>query len=232
MAEPTDALEARREAAELLGLDLGRPICPADNLKVDLVLALRRVIDAASESVLDGSSVDISRLVNAVDTLTSLLPKKELAQREDDDWRERLWTMYKTGRDRAAAAGQGYDGVVATNEKLTAEIEALRAELAALRGEAPPEPGLPVARADNVLSLPHPLANSAPAATPAPHPHERASERSDVSPSPLPTAEQRAAALARANAPVPESVRRTNGAGEPWRSHMNRHYDPWADNRE
>jgi hypothetical protein len=50
MAEPTDALEARREAAELLGLDLGRPICPADNLKVDLVLALRRVIDAASES--------------------------------------------------------------------------------------------------------------------------------------------------------------------------------------
>jgi hypothetical protein len=44
------------------------------NPRIDLVLSLRRVVDAASETVLEGGSVDLSRLVNAVETLIRLLP--------------------------------------------------------------------------------------------------------------------------------------------------------------
>jgi hypothetical protein len=166
----TDDLQrARREAAELLGLDVERPLCPADALRIDLVCALRRVVDAASETVLEGGTVDLSRLVNAVETLIGLLPKRELPQSANQpDPREAMWRVYKSMRDRGEAFER--EQVV---PKLTAEIAALRAELAALRGgDAAPVPASPVARAANVVALPTPPANSAPA--PAAEPQPRA----------------------------------------------------------
>ena len=64
------------------------------------------------------------------------------------------------------------------------------------------------------LSLSRASPKDAPPATPA------------LSP---PTAEERSAALARANAPVPQHVRDTRPQGEPWRDHMNSGaYDRWS----
>jgi hypothetical protein len=218
MAEPrNDADLARQEAAALLGLDTARPLCPADSLRIDLVCALRRVVDAASETVLEGGTVDLSRLVNAVETLIKLLPASKLPEpRHENDARERLLATYMEARARGAAAGQGYDGLKLTNEKLTAEVERLKAELAVLKSEAaPPEPASPMPEGPNVLTLSRPAPKDVPAASAAP------------------TAEERQRALAIANSPVPQHVRDTRPQNEPWRPYVegSAFHDRWSNRK-
>jgi hypothetical protein len=165
MAERNDADLARQEAATLLGLDTARPLCPADGLRIDLVLSLRRVVDAASETVLEGGSVDLSRLVNAVETLIRLLPANKLPEphRKDNDPRETMLRTYMEMRARGAAAFQGYDGLVL-------KVKALEAELAQLKAETPAEPSPPAVPAPNVLTMSRQAAENAPAASAAPPP--------------------------------------------------------------
>jgi hypothetical protein len=205
----TDDLQrARREAAELLGLDVERPLCASDSLRIDLVCALRRVVDAASETVLEGGTVDLSRLVNAVETLIKLLPASKLPEpRHENDVRERLVQGYMEARARAAAAGQGYDGLVL-------KVKALEAELAALKGargnespeQAPPEPASPTPLPDNVAVLSRPGQSSAPVATPAP-----------PQPPQTCTAEESRRRMDAVNQPIPERIRDTRPQNEPWR---------------
>ena len=54
MQRSDDRSQARREAAALLGVDIDH-LSPADGLRVDMVSALRLVIDAEQASVLSGS---------------------------------------------------------------------------------------------------------------------------------------------------------------------------------
>jgi hypothetical protein len=165
-AKPTnDALTARAEAAVLLGLDPKRPLCPADNLRVQLVCSLRAVIDHAGETALEGSAVDIARLLSATEALTKLLPGRELPQpayREGgaDDPRQLLLDMYMTARRNGGVSDQG---------ALVDEIAALKAENALLRaGPTPPAPSPPVTPAPNVVPLSRPAPKNAPAASATP----------------------------------------------------------------
>jgi hypothetical protein len=173
MPESNDLVKARREAAELLGLDPARPMCPADSLRVDLVSTLRLVIDAAGETVLEGGSADLGRLVGAVEQLTKLLPKAatEPAQTREDP-REALLKIIMTMRERDADAFEGYDGKVKQVEVLQAEIAQLRAQLA---GKTPEDSDVPTvvervpapAPAAKVVPLPR-AAAPAPAAKASP----------------------------------------------------------------
>jgi hypothetical protein len=83
-----DRSQARREAAALLNVDVDH-LSPADGLRVDMISALRLVIDAEQASVLSGGSADIGKLNVAVSSLIALLPGRELpkpeSQREDHD---------------------------------------------------------------------------------------------------------------------------------------------------
>jgi hypothetical protein len=167
MSESNDLVKARQEAAALLGLDPARPMCPADSLRVDLVSTLRLVIDAAGETVLEGGSADIGRLVGAVEQLTKLLPKAATeAPSHREDPREALLKIIMTMRERDADAFEGYDGKVKQVEVLQAEIAQLKAQLA---GQAPEDSDVPTvvepAPAANVVPLSKPRA-AAPA-TPA-----------------------------------------------------------------
>jgi hypothetical protein len=102
---------------------------------------------------------------------------------------------------------------------LKAEIAALKAQLA----EALAVPTLVAPLPDNVVALPNATAGkqNAPAGL-APQPPKPV-------PSQPPTDEERARALAIANAPVPEHIRDTRPKGEAWRDHMSSaHYDRWA----
>jgi hypothetical protein len=176
---PTNDLKAsRREAAELLGVDLAH-MCPADRLRVDLVCTLRRVIDAAGETVLEGGAVDISRLVNTVEQLIKLLPARQLAAPESQraDPRQVMWEIYKTMRERGelglkALAPPPDEGLMqAKINEQAAEIERLKAQLAG--GLAPALPDVPTLvesvpaapAAANVVPLPRP---NPPAASAAP----------------------------------------------------------------
>ena len=141
MSESNDLVKARQEAAALLGLDPARPMCPADSLRVDLVSTLRLVIDAAGETVLEGGSADIGRLVGAVEQLTKLLPKAATeAPSHREDPREALLKIIMTMRERDADAFEGYDGKVKQVEVLQAEIAQLKAQLA---GQAPEDSDVP-----------------------------------------------------------------------------------------
>jgi hypothetical protein len=140
MTEPRndDRAQARREAAALLGVDIER-LSPADNLRVDMVSALRLVIDSEQASVLDGGSADLGKLNVAVQSLIALLPGRELPEPASnrEDPREAMWATYKQMRDRGAQFGIGYDGLKLTVERLQAELVSKDAEIAALRAGAP-----------------------------------------------------------------------------------------------
>jgi hypothetical protein len=233
----TDDLQrARREAAELLGLDVERPLCPADALRVDLVCTLRLAIDDASASLIDGNSTDLARLINATESLIRLMPKHELPQPRRDDPRQRMWEIYSQMRERGALAGEGYDGLQRENEKLRAEIERLKAAPA----NATTDQSVvvePAPAGANVLRLSRP-------------PHERGSTRVDLSPSPCPpaasaapspstpqppqacSAEESRRRMDIVNQPVPQHVRDTRPANEPWRDHVagGAFHDRWRNN--
>jgi hypothetical protein len=210
MTEPRDddRSQARREAAVLLGVDIER-LSPADSLRVDMISALRLVIDSEQANVLAGSSADLGKLNVAVQSLIALLPGRELPQPKRDDpydsndARQKLWEAYSAMRERGEAfeRNQVVPG-------LQAEIGALKAELAALKGEAPPEPASPMPAGQNVLSLSRPGSQNAPTATPEPSTQDR---RTSCDLPPPPPAK-----------PAWEVWLESGGYGG---------YDRWADNR-
>ena len=142
MTEPRndDRSQARREAATLLNVDIDR-MSPADGLRIDMISALRLVIDHEQGCVLSGGSADLGKLNVAVQSLIALLPGRELpapeSQREDP--RQAMWEIYKTMRERgelslkALPEGDSQHRI----DELEAEVARLRARLAG-RGARPP----------------------------------------------------------------------------------------------
>jgi hypothetical protein len=96
-----DRSQARQEAATLLGVDIDH-LSPADGLRVDMVSALRLVIDHEQASVLSGGSADLGKLNVAVQSLIALLPGRELPEPESsrEDPRQVMWEIYKQMRER------------------------------------------------------------------------------------------------------------------------------------
>jgi hypothetical protein len=171
MEQPNDLLKARTEAALLLRLDPSN-LSPADTLNVDLVCALRRVVDAASESVLESGSTDLGRLIVAVETLIKLLPgepPKPASSRHDP--RQIMWENYLAARRRGDVPPEGWHQ--RRLNELESEVERLKAELAALKAGAPApgaSSGAPVG-GNNVVKLhDNPGRHAAPAAPPKPEP--------------------------------------------------------------
>jgi hypothetical protein len=172
MPKPTNDA-ARAEAAILLGIDIDH-LSAADGLRVDMVSALRLVIDAEQATVLSGGSADLAKLNIAVQSLIALLPGKALpepapAEGGKDDPREIMLQTYLEMRRRGEFADplSTRDGCLAEIEKLRARV----AELEAAAGPAPagdaPPPAAPAAPS-NVVPLSRPPA--APAAQPVPQP--------------------------------------------------------------
>ena len=177
MTEPRndDRAQARREAATLLGVDIEH-LTAADSLRVDMVSALRLVIDSEQASILSGGSADLGKLNVAVQSLIALLPNRELPESAASraDPRAHMWAVYSEMRRRGADVGQGYDGALKRIAALEAEIAALKAGVPA-PGEstAPPLP-------DNVVKLSTRVDNpSPPAAPPKPAPQPQAAPTSD-----------------------------------------------------
>jgi hypothetical protein len=205
MPESNDLAKSRA------GLDVARPLCPADSLRIDLVSTLRLVIDAAGESVLEGRGADVTRLVSAVEQLTRLLPKAatEAPEHHREDPRAALLALILQQRARE---GIGAEGVDARDD----EIARLQAENAQLRSVAMAA-GLAVAHAS--------------CGTPPEPDIVPPSERADRDPGMRPGPDD-------GKPPTVidgDAVDIRNGfdnVDEPWRQHMNRNYDRWADNRD
>jgi hypothetical protein len=197
-----DRAQARREAATLLGVDIDH-LSAADGLRVDMISALRLVIDSEQATVLAGGSADLGKLNVAVQSLIALLPGRELPAPASSrpDPREAMWKIYSEMRARGAQFGLGYDGLKLKVEALEAELARKDAQIAELQ--------------------------AASATAPSPQPPDNVVRLSRGS-SPTPTAEDKRRALAIANAPVPESIRDTRPK-EAWRDFMNSaRYDRWG----
>jgi hypothetical protein len=222
--QPTDYLRARREAAALLGVDLDH-MSAADALRVDLAVVLRRAIDAQTESAFDGAPIDLTRLMAAIERLTALLPERELPQSHREDPREALLEIYTQMRAR----GEDFD---------RAQEPTLRDEVAALRAE---NERLRLLAGDSTVIDP-PLCDIVP-------PGERAecdagpTAGADDPPRRSSVIIEGTVAATGGREPPPSKPARpfVNGTfdlvaaypapDEPWRDHLNRHYDRWADNR-
>jgi hypothetical protein len=172
MTEPRDddRTQARREAAVLLGVDIER-LSPADSLRVDMISALRLVIDSEQASILSGGAADLGKLNVAVQSLIALLPSSKLpevapVEGSKGDWRTIVWENYLAARRRGETADP-----MSTFEGRGREVERLRARVAELESgaPAPDEPSAPPP--DNVVPLPRATAgkqNSAQAPPPPP----------------------------------------------------------------
>jgi hypothetical protein len=161
-----DRSQARCEAAVLLGVDIEH-LSAADSLRVDMVSALRLVIDSEQAGILSGGGADLGKLNVAVQSLIALLPGASLPEPASSrpDPREHMWKTYLTMRQCGQIPEEGL-----TQAKINAqaaEIERLKGELA----EALAVPTLASPLPDNVVTLPRP-------------PTERTTERSVVSPNP------------------------------------------------
>jgi hypothetical protein len=136
MTEPRndDRSQARREAATLLGADVDH-LSPVDSLRVDMISALRLVIDHEQASVLSGGGADLGKLNVAVQSLIALLPGRELpapAEQHHQDPRLVMWQIYKQMRERGeiglkALPPEGdsqhrIDELEAENERLKARL--------------------------------------------------------------------------------------------------------------
>ena len=196
-----DRAQARSEAAQLLGVDVEH-LSPADNLRVDMISALRLVVDSEQASILSGNSADLGKLNVAVASLIALLPNSKLPEPAPveggpNDWRTIAWANYKRMRDRGALAGEGLDGAKLTIERLQVELAAFKSENEQLRAQLAGSVPLP----PNAVKL-----------------------RND-NPSP-PSAPPKPAPAAPATGIITDNV-----GSEPWRDYLNRNFDPWADNR-
>jgi hypothetical protein len=156
MAEPRsdDRSQARREAATLLGVDVEH-LSAADGLRVDMISALRLVIDSEQATVLAGGSADLGKLNVAVQSLIALLPGHALPEPASNriDPREIMLRTYKQMRERGAQFGLGYDGLKLTGERLRAELASKDPRIAELEaqltGSVPLPPNAVKLRNDN-----------------------------------------------------------------------------------
>jgi hypothetical protein len=216
---PAIYARVRTEVIALFGWNADS-LSPDQTLRLDCAVAARLALDDLQGKIMRGEAVDPAKMLPLSETLSRLLPPTALAApppADRVDPRETMWQTYRAMRDR----GELFER--AQEPTLRHRIAELEAEIAQLKGAggtnvppepAPPEPASPMRTAGNVLSLSRASPKDAPPATPA------------LSP---PTAEERSAALARANAPVPQHVRDTRPQGEPWRDHMNSGaYDRWS----
>ena len=132
-----DLEQARREAAEMLGLDPDK-LSPGARLRCELVASLRAVVDDELGKVTSSRSSDLGKLIIAIETLSKYLADaKPQAEAEDprDDPHARLmaiidnWIANNEAEkaERAAErAAQGLDALPDTLEAAHAEIERLR----------------------------------------------------------------------------------------------------------
>jgi hypothetical protein len=163
------AAQARREAAVLLGVNIENP-SPADALRIDMISALRLVIDAEQGAILSGGSADLSKLNVAVQSLIALLPGSKLDEPASSrpDPRKAMWETYLSMRRRGELADptSTYEGRGRRIAELEAEVAALKAGVPA-PGEstAPPLP-------DSVVKLSTRVDNPSPPAAPPKPPQQ------------------------------------------------------------
>jgi hypothetical protein len=203
---PAIYMKARADVAAMLGYDVDA-LSPEQATRLDVATALRVLLDNQSARLVRGESLDARELLMASDALSRLLPplREPPPASNAPDARQIMWETYKRMRDQGAQFGIGYDGLKLENERLRAELAALKG------GVGEPECSVNATFDEAEASVPgnvvklSPRNNnpSPPAATPQPAPQPQAT-----------------------------GGLLTDDVDEPWRSHMNRHYDRWADNRE
>jgi hypothetical protein len=207
MTEPhSDRSEARREAAILLGVDIEH-LSAADGLRVDMVSALRLVIDHEQASVLDGGSADLAKLNIAVQSLIALLPGRELPkQGPRRDPREAMWEIYLEMRRRGEVPQTLQERIA----ELEAENEQLRAALGGSTAITPP----------TAVVVPPSEIGECYAGPPPPGPDDPKQSTAVIEGKAVPSSPS----------PAPQNFDDTEGgrAWQAWADAGGGHYDPWS----
>jgi hypothetical protein len=207
-AAPPVYAQARAETAAMLGYDLAN-LTAEQATRLDVAAALRLVVDDQSGKLARGETADVTKLLSASEALARLLPplREPPPAANRIDPREYMWRTYLDARRRGEIADPmtTHEGRKAEVERLRAELAAKDAEIAALKAVGPAPAG----------DAPPPAASPAP---------------SNVVPLSRPSAAAAPALPPFVNG-TSDLVARYSVPDEPWREHLNRHYDPWADNR-
>jgi hypothetical protein len=132
----------RAETAVQLGFG-DADLTPAQVLKLDLAVALRLSIDDMTERLAGGEKISVERLVEASETLLSLMPaaaKDDGSRVTLEQARRRMCVILNVDPDSDEAADLAPSEDKRRADELAAENAALRAQLAAVQPASPSPP--------------------------------------------------------------------------------------------
>jgi hypothetical protein len=197
--------KTRAEIIGLFGWDADS-LTPEQTLRADCATALRLGLDELQGRLIRGESVDMAKMLVASEALSRLLPPAILAappQERREDPRKALFEIVMQMREREGVPAEGLS-----------EVAALQAELAALKagGLTARAAGLPVAPTEADVVPPSEIADRDPGPKPGP----------DDKPPPVTIEGKAMPAKPFVNglSDVPQHMRDTRPANEPWRNHV------------
>jgi len=154
---------ARREAAELLGLNPDK-LSAGERLKCELIAALRSVVDDELGKVDRANAADLGRLIIAIETLTKFLAEAKPKDGEQHSvFRKNPYEVLDNlaqrwrAADEADRAERGLPPRVHGEAETQKRIEELEAENLRLRGQGGQDPKAlpaPEAKAERVIDPP------------------------------------------------------------------------------
>jgi hypothetical protein len=112
-------------------------LTPEQMLRIDCAIALRLALDDLQGRIVRGESIDVTRMLNASEALSRLLPPTALATppaESREDPRQAMWLIYKQMRERGELNLRPLP-LEGDSQRRIAELEA---ELAALKGGSVP----------------------------------------------------------------------------------------------
>jgi hypothetical protein len=131
----TDFPRLRRETREMLGFGADEELGPADQIRVDILVALRASLDGQTAKA-GSTATDPTKLIALAEALGKLLPAPQPpAQEQHESARDALTRLAKLIEGDGGEAT--YEGMQAALAEARAENEQLRAELAALKAAGP-----------------------------------------------------------------------------------------------
>jgi hypothetical protein len=134
-SSPNFYAQARAEIIALFGWNADG-LSPDQTLRVDCAVALRLALDDLQGRIVRGESIDVTRMLNASEALSRLLPPTALATPPSEqraDPRQVMWEIYKTMRERGELTLKETGGEELLQAKINeqaAQIERLKAQLA------------------------------------------------------------------------------------------------------
>jgi hypothetical protein len=125
------------DCRQLLGFSPNAELGPAEQIRLDILMALRSALDTQTSKQLGGNAANVTGLIQLADALGRLMPPPAPPAPEQHESAHDALTRLAALCRGDEADEETYEGVAAALAQARAENEVLKDELAALRAAGP-----------------------------------------------------------------------------------------------